>query len=639
MMQDLTTENTESTEGKSLRVVSLFPGVGGFDLGFEQAGMKTVAVVERDAECRAKLAEKFPDAAVLDDVRVAGSLATVLKRAQFAKQIFSDDWHDRRAKSGKQNGGYVGSSLEALSWSRRSSLPACDVVCGGFPCQDLSVAGKRAGLAGKRSGLFYELSRIVDELQPSIVVWENVPGLLSSENGRDMLRVVLEFQRIGYRGCWRTLDAQYLGVAQRRRRVFGVFVSGDTPIECAVEILSLTEGMRGHSAPRRKKGKSVAGTLKGGTGQRGYPDPSDGNGGGLIEDVAGTLGGGAGDRGWSDDLDRSGAFMPETVGPVLTSTRQGDREEHGILPDVDGCLQERDTKGADSDTKGADSDTKPGHLIPVQFPEDAAHPQEIVGTLNPGAHPGAYNGQDAYTGHLMAVPILEAGARTGKSTSDARCGMGVGSDGDPMFTLQSGKQHAVAFKASHFTRGKDGAPSKVTGPLSADADKGDQDNLVLAFDTTQVSSPGNFSNPKPGDPCHPLASEAHPPAVAFDCKSSGQSGFGVGEIASTMRVENGGGHLSVAQVQWSSGGGQPENPTAQTLRSGAEHNYQFARVGMAVRRLTPVECERLQGFPDDGTAGFADSTRYRMMGNAVAVVVARWIGRRIVRVMGNKRGI
>jgi DNA (cytosine-5)-methyltransferase 1 len=94
----------------------------------------------------------------------------------------------------------------------------------------------------------------------------------------------------------------------------------------------------------------------------------------------------------------------------------------------------------------------------------------------------------------------------------------------------------------------------------------------------------------------------------------------------------------VAQVQWASGGGQLENPTAQALRSGAKHNYQFARVGMAVRRLTPTECERLQGFPDSHTLipwkkkpadQCPDGPRYKALGNSMAVNCMGWLGQRI----------
>lgn len=136
--------------------------------------------------------------------------------------------------------------------------------------------------------------------------------------------------------------------------------------------------------------------------------------------------------------------------------------------------------------------------------------------------------------------------------------------------------------------------------------------VPICFDTTQITSVANRSVPKPGDPCHPLAAGAHAPAIAFDCKSSGQNGFGVGEIASTLRSmghsnshQNGGGHQAVA-------------------------------TGWAVRRLTPTECERLQGFPDGytnipwrGKDGAPDGPRYKALGNSMAVNVMRWIGRRI----------
>jgi len=142
-------------------------------------------------------------------------------------------------------------------------------------------------------------------------------------------------------------------------------------------------------------------------------------------------------------------------------------------------------------------------------------------------------------------------------------------------------QESFAFKASHFTRGKDGATAAGAPSLSADADKGDQDTLVLAFDTTQITSPGNFSSPKPGDPCHPLAAQQHLPAIADN---------------------------------------------------------------LIVRRLMPVETERLQGFPDGHTAvhfrgkPMADGPRYRAIGNSMSVPVMAWIGRRIERALISNHG-
>jgi DNA (cytosine-5)-methyltransferase 1 len=134
---------------------------------------------------------------------------------------------------------------------------------------------------------------------------------------------------------------------------------------------------------------------------------------------------------------------------------------------------------------------------------------------------------------------------------------------------------------------------------------------VLPFDTTQITSPANRSHPKFGNACHSLAAGAHPPTIAFDCKASGQNGFGIGEIASTMRAM---GH-------------------AGSHTNGGGHQAVMDRYG--VRRLMPVECERLQGFPDGYTdirpSGKAtpDGPRYKACGNSMAIPPMRWIGRRI----------
>src|SRR5262245_16093118 len=156
-----------------MKCLSLFSGIGGFDLGFDLAGLVTDAFVEIDKTCQAVLSTHFPHVQVIEDVRDC---------------------------DGK--------------W-----FAGIDVICGGFPCQDLSVAGKRAGLAGERSGLWHEFARIVGEAGPQWVVVENVPGLLSSNRGRDMGAVVGSLVDMGYGVAWRVLDAQGFGVPQRRRRV------------------------------------------------------------------------------------------------------------------------------------------------------------------------------------------------------------------------------------------------------------------------------------------------------------------------------------------------------------------------------------------------------------------------------------
>lgn len=382
------------------RVVSLFSGIGGFDLAFEREGFQVVAQVELDRNCRKLLSSKWPNLPLIPDI------------------------HDANA----------------------SNLPACDILCGGWPCQDLSVAGKRAGLNGHRSGLFYELARIVDELRPRYFLGENVPGIFSSDGGRDFARVLGTLGELGAVDiAWATLDAQFFGLAQRRNRVF---IVADFGGQRAGEILSLSEGVRGNPAPSRQTQQRTAPTLEGRAGTSGCNNVA--TSGGL--EVAGPLGSHA-EGGFRNDLDSNGAFV---VGSVSSRWAKGTGGPAG-----DECYN-------------------------------------LVSHTLQAAHDASEDGTSRGT-PLTVVPILEVGARTGQSSTDIRAGDGIGNAGDPMFTLQSGKQHAVA------------TPS-------------------------------------------------------------------------------------------------------------------------AVRRLTPTETLRLQGFPDDWFNGlnFSDSTKYRCVGNAVAVPVVQWIARRML---------
>jgi DNA (cytosine-5)-methyltransferase 1 len=183
----------------------------------ERNGVNVVAAVEIDKKCQEVLAHRFPSTKIFDDV-------TTVK----------------------------GSDLIAAGFT-----PSRGIITGGFPCQDLSVAGKRAGLAGKRSGLFWEICRILDETGSETVILENVPGLLSSNNGKDMATVIEALVERGYRVGWRVLDAQYFGVPQRRRRVFIVGCLGNSG-RSPEEILSIGEGRTGYLAQGKQKRKDTA---------------------------------------------------------------------------------------------------------------------------------------------------------------------------------------------------------------------------------------------------------------------------------------------------------------------------------------------------------------------------------------------
>jgi DNA (cytosine-5)-methyltransferase 1 len=198
-----------------VKAVSLFAGIGGFDLALERNGIEVVASVEWDKHAQSVLKNRFPNSQIFGNIQEV-----------------------------------TGEQLINAGFDPRNGI-----ITGGFPCQDLSVAGKRAGLAGNRSGLFWEICRLLDETKTQYFILENVPGLLSSNGGADMGVVMSALAQRGYGLAYRVLDAQHFGVPQRRRRVFIVGSLGDnggTP----AEILAIAEGRAGYLETGGKTRKS-----------------------------------------------------------------------------------------------------------------------------------------------------------------------------------------------------------------------------------------------------------------------------------------------------------------------------------------------------------------------------------------------
>jgi DNA (cytosine-5)-methyltransferase 1 len=150
-----------------MRVLDLFSGIGGFSLGLERAGMRTVAFCELDPYCRAVLRKHWPDVPIFEDVRTFAGVE-------------------------------------------------CDVICGGFPCQDISFAGKGAGIDGERSGLWREYARLIGELRPRYAIVENVSALLV----RGLDRVLGDLAALGYDAEWHCIPASYVGAPHRRDRIW-----------------------------------------------------------------------------------------------------------------------------------------------------------------------------------------------------------------------------------------------------------------------------------------------------------------------------------------------------------------------------------------------------------------------------------
>src|SRR5262245_23048479 len=230
------------------RFVSLFSGIGGFDLGLERAGWVCAGQVEINDCCARVLARHWPDTPRWGDIR------DVTFPHAAGEQLPEWDGVPGEPERGvvrDRDGG-------APAVRGQHELPvrgAVDLLCGGFPCQDLSVAGRRAGLAAPRSGLFFEFVRLARELQPRWLLLENVPGLLSSNGGDDFRVVLAALGDAGYGVGWRVLDARWFGVPQRRRRVFLV---GHLGGPCPPAVLFEPEGLHGDPAPGGEAGPVFA---------------------------------------------------------------------------------------------------------------------------------------------------------------------------------------------------------------------------------------------------------------------------------------------------------------------------------------------------------------------------------------------
>lgn len=447
----------------------------------------------------------------------------------------------------------LGDMTKIAAAIRAGDVSAPDLLVGGTPCQAFSVAGLRGGLSDERGQLtlsYVELADSIDEKRkengehPAIIVWENVPGVLSSKDNafgcflaglagesEELKPAGEKWTNAGYVSgpkrtiAWRILDAQYFGVAQRRRRVF-VVASARTDI-CPAEILFEYDSLRGDITPGGEAEKEITGTL-----------------------TARTHGGG----GLGTDFECNGGLVP--VG--LDAENYPDNSE--LCRDVVAAL----TKNGVGATGADDNQAQAGHLIA-----------------------GAFR-MAAFGEYVDDETASTVKARDYKDATDLAV-MSVHGTQDP----------DVNHELAH-TLGRNHG----------------QENACIAFsckdfgaDATESLSPtlraGNSSNSN--------QNSGQPPAICIQ-------GAVVG------RNDNAGPQGK---------GYQEELAYTQNARTEAD----IVQCGMQVRRLTPIECERLQGFPDNHTqiswrgkdaADCPDGPRYRAIGNSMAVPVMRWIGERIL---------
>jgi len=385
-----------------MKYLSVCSGLGGAELAFLPLGWECVGVSEVDAAASAVLKARFPHIPNLGDF----------------------------TKIGVEDVGSV------------------DLLVGGTPCQDFSVAGLRKGMDGDRGQLTIEFARLAERLRTRWVVWENVPGVLSIDEGRAFGTFLAILGKFGYGFAYRILDAQYLGVPQRRRRVFVVGYLGDW--RCAAAVLFEQHSLQWYSPPRKEKGQGVARCLKGGSGERGWPDPSDGDGGGLV-DVAGTLAGGSGERGWQHH-DGAGAFVPFTP------------SSHGNYTEGTGTLR---SNGGDL---GGGSET----LIQGRQASHAITAHQAKGgdpTTDNYVVTGGFLDEPQGFGGRQAVAFQSNAGRDFTCDEDCSPPLRVGSG------LEIPSEPAIAFEPRYFTRdnktGNAESCGDIVPALSADHSNGD----------------------------------------------------------------------------------------------------------------------------------------------------------------------
>lgn len=506
--------------------ISLFSGVGGFDLAASEAGIPTIAACEIDKAARGVLADHFPDTHIYLDV----------------KEV-------------------TGDSLRSLG-----ADPGRTVLTAGWPCQGNSVAGRRGGMDDERSGLWAEVARILAEFRPAWFVGENVPGLLSVAGGWDYATVLGDMARLGYGFAWRVLDARRFGVPQRRRRIVLVGHLGDDGRAPAQVLLEPEGGGRNPAesiTPRpifaRRTGSgahfrsvSPAVTAKWAKGTGGPAGDEDQN---LALSVTGTTTHALTAEGHDASENGTERGTPIIVAPALAATLTSGQSGEGVS--APGRRQEDDH-----------------NLVAYQCHGSNVGP---MGTLRAGNGNAAGGVPFIYAAEV--VPALLAGAN---DTGGTR----------PPGTMVETAESLVAYQKVRRSgeRGPDGElPPEVWAER----------------DVAATLSPAD------------LTSEHR--AVEL--------------VAFALRGRDDG---ALPEVH---GDGQ----TVGSLRAASGGSSRDYIAGTTVRRLTPLEAERLQGYPDGWTLTSngkpqADSARYKQLGNSIAVPVFVWVAKRLAAVASSCHG-
>lgn len=645
-----------------------------------------------------------------------------------------------------------------------AKLPPVDIICGGSPCQDLSVAGQRAGLAGARSGLFMEQTRIAKEMRksdeqrnvpahlvrPRYLVWENVPGAFSSAEGEDFRAVIEEIVRIKYSACdvprpesgrwesagaailgdefslaWRVLDAQFWGVAQRRRRIFLVADFGGTT---APEILFKQDSLFGNLAQSGGSRQGSAAPAQGCPDDTGgacltpwdvqsrrifeetgtWPALYGGEGGGHgyiqteektpiafaanqrdevrdLQDVAGALGAQPGMKQQTFVaqplfcLNDQGGERMDVTEDVVSTLRAG-MGGHPPLVSQPNCLNGWDTQQSrvftpevHTSITGGGGQAGQGYpcVLTAGFCGSASAEARGIGyqtecspTIKTGTAPSVLclNDQggsqmhctEDITGTLRAQehghqPLVMATQQGGAEIGDGICPTITASAG------MSGNNQPVLFE-NHGIDSRYTGPHAVAPTMSARMGTGGN-NVPLVGSAVAFSLDSKESNSMKSANPHSGCRETDV-ARTIDTTnpdpSKNQGGIAI--LQETICIagntidrepENGGNGLGCqADISYTITTSdrhavcEPYQEVVGALCRGDEKGIGSQYVSQnkciverrnLIRRLTPLECERLQGFPDGWTLipGASDSARYKALGNSVAIPCVSFVLRGI----------
>jgi DNA (cytosine-5)-methyltransferase 1 len=457
----------------------------------------------------------------------------------------------------------VGDMTKFKEWN----LGPIDLLVGGTPCQSFSVAGLRKGLDDPRGNLMLTFLAIADQHRPRWLVWENVPGVLSSNGGKDFGTFLGALGELGYGFAYRILDAQFFGVAQRRRRVFVVGYLGDW--RAAAAVLFERHSLSGDSAPSREKRKEVT-------------------------ECAGD-----------------GARVSGLCARTGLSNSVQDAQQGHLLPIA---LQDITAREKAQNGKGWNDDGS-AYTVDTHATQGVAQP--IAYNIAPGK--GALK-DDIHVTTADATKTLDA------SGSNPAMHQGGAAILQPIAFAQN-QRNEVRIMAQ-------------AGALAAEPGMKQQTYIAQP-----ISFSGQMSEPQTNVDMTQTLQARNPMAVAVGTDL--YNGAITGEVAATMGTPGSSVNASWPTVMQQVGAFKPgqsaqahsigyENEMAPTLEAGSGGNNKPAvHHGMAVRRLTPVECERLQGFGDNYTNikdKCPDGPRYKALGNSMAVPVMAWIGKRIQEV-------